>query len=354
MIIDCKSIAQDIKDKIKNIIAEDDYAPILHIYQVGDNPASNAYIKGKLRDCEEVGIEAELIKLSEEITEDGLNDKIQEDYNYENVDGIIVQLPLPKHIDPKNICIPDELDIDGFNSTSPFQPCTPLGVMKIFDSIGYDLDGKNVLVCGQSDIVGRPLVDMLIGRHCNVISVNSTGSYMKNTAYVTKLANDVDLKNNCLNITHQISYVPGIGTFVQEPKSESGKRKIPLTDSAGESFERLICQREALNDPGPEMDGYTSFLFLKRGTLSPKDKDSVKSIIESMIGAYHRETGDTLPKTTPHTFRHMFCTRLISAGMNVKSVQYLMGHANIRMTLDVYAEYNLPVTVDDFLRIANG
>lgn len=182
MIIDCKSIAQDIKNKIKNIIAEDDYAPILHIYQVGDNLSSNAYIRGKLRDCEEVGIEAELIKLPEEITEDGLNDKIQEDYNYENVDGIIVQLPLPKHIDPKNICIPDELDVDGFNSTSPFQPCTPLGVMKIFDSIGYNLDGKNVLVCGQSDIVGRPLVDMLIKRHCNVISVNSSGSFMKCTA----------------------------------------------------------------------------------------------------------------------------------------------------------------------------
>lgn len=182
MIIDCKSIAQDIKNKIKNIIAEDDYAPILHIYQVGDNLASNAYIRGKLRDCEEVGVEAELIKLPEETTEDGLKDKIQEDYNYDNADGIIVQLPLPKHIDPKNICIPDELDVDGFNSTSPFQPCTPLGVMKIFDSIGYNLDGKNVLVCGQSDIVGRPLVDMLIKRHCNVISVNSSGSFMKCTA----------------------------------------------------------------------------------------------------------------------------------------------------------------------------
>lgn len=182
MIIDCKSIAQDIKDKIKNIIAEADYAPILHIYQVGDNPASNAYIRGKLRDCEEVGIEAELIKLPENITEDELNNKILEDYNWEDVDGIIVQLPLPKHINPKNIYIPDAVDVDGFNSTSPFQPCTPLGVMKILDSIGYDLDGKNVLVCGQSDIVGRPLVDMLIKRHCNVISVNSTGSAIKTTA----------------------------------------------------------------------------------------------------------------------------------------------------------------------------
>lgn len=182
MIIDCKSIAQDIKNKIKNIIAEDDYAPILHIYQVGDNPASNAYIRGKLRDCEEVGIEANLIKLPENITEDELNNKILDDYNWEDADGIIVQLPLPKHINPQNICIPDAVDVDGFNSTSPFQPCTPLGVMKIFDSIGYNLDGKNVLVCGQSDIVGRPLVNMLIERHCNVISVNSSGSFMKCTA----------------------------------------------------------------------------------------------------------------------------------------------------------------------------
>lgn len=182
MIIDCKFIAQDIKNKIKNIIAEADYAPVLYIYQVGDNPASNAYIRGKLRDCEEVGIKAKLIKLPENITEDELNNKILEYYNWEYVDGIIVQLPLPKHINPQNICIPDAVDVDGFNSTSPFQPCTPLGVMKIFDSIGYDLDGKNVLVCGQSDIVGRPLVDMLIKRHCNVISVNSTGSAMKATA----------------------------------------------------------------------------------------------------------------------------------------------------------------------------
>lgn len=182
MIIDCKSIAQDVKNKIKNVIAGAARAPILHIYQVGDDPASNAYIRGKLRDCEEVGIKAELIKLPEETTIGNLNFEIWMDYVYKNIDGVIVQLPLPKHINPQNICIPDAVDVDGFNSTSPFQPCTPLGVMKIFDSIGYDLDGKNVLVCGQSNIVGRPLVDMLIKRHCNVISVNSSGSFMKCTA----------------------------------------------------------------------------------------------------------------------------------------------------------------------------
>lgn len=191
MIIDCKSIAQDIKDKIKNIITEANDAPVLYIYQVGDNPASNAYICGKLRDCEEVGIEAELIKLPENITEDELNSRILEDYDFEDMDGIIVQLPLPKHINPKNIYIPDKLDVDGFNSTSKFQPCTPLGVMKILDAIGYDLDSKNVLVCGQSDIVGRPLVDMLIKRHCNVISVNSTGTPMKDTALEMRMVDVV-------------------------------------------------------------------------------------------------------------------------------------------------------------------
>ena len=96
MIIDCKSIAQDIKNKIKNIIAEDDYAPVLHIYQVGDNPASNAYIRGKLRDCEEVGIEVELVKLPEETTEDGLKDKIQEDYNYEKCRWYYCSAPVTK------------------------------------------------------------------------------------------------------------------------------------------------------------------------------------------------------------------------------------------------------------------
>ena len=93
MIIDCKSIAQDIKNKIKKIIAEADYAPVLYIYQVGDTPASNAYIRGKLRDCEEVEIEAKLIKLPEDITEAELNNKILEDYNDVFADIINVRIP---------------------------------------------------------------------------------------------------------------------------------------------------------------------------------------------------------------------------------------------------------------------
>lgn len=184
MIIDCKSIAQKYKDMAKakiNRMWNEKIIPCLYIVQVGDNLASNAYIRGKLKDSEEVGIHAELIKLPENTTEKQIQKEIddcQDTYIVDGLEyvcsGIILQLPVPEHINVKNIKIPDWADVDGFNKNSEFYPCTPLGVMKIFDSIGYNLDGKIAMIIGQSPIVGAPLCDMLMKRHCNVISINSS------------------------------------------------------------------------------------------------------------------------------------------------------------------------------------
>lgn len=184
MIIGCKSIAQKYKDMAKakvNRMWNEKIIPCLYIVQVGDNPASNAYIRGKLKDSEEIGIHAELIKLPENTTEKQIQKEIddcQDTYitdEFEYVcSGIILQLPVPEHINVKNIKIPDWADVDGFNKNSEFYPCTPLGVMKIFDSIGYNLDGKIAMIIGQSPIVGAPLCDMLMKRHCNIISINSS------------------------------------------------------------------------------------------------------------------------------------------------------------------------------------
>ena len=184
MIIDCKSIAQKYKDMAKtkvNCMWNEKIIPCLYIVQVGNNPASNAYIRGKLKDSEEVGIHAELIKLPENTTEKQIQKEIDDCQDTYMVDGfeyvcsgIILQLPVPEHINVKNIKIPDWVDVDGFNKNSEFYPCTPLGVMKIFDSIGYNLDGKIAMIIGQSPIVGAPLCDMLMKRHCNVISINSS------------------------------------------------------------------------------------------------------------------------------------------------------------------------------------
>ena len=191
MILDCKSIAQKYKDMAKanvNRFWNEKIIPCLYIIQVGDNPASNAYIRGKMKDSEDVGIHAELIKLPDNTTEEKIQKEIddcQDTYitdGFEYVcSGIILQLPVPENINVKNIHIPDWADVDGFNKNSEFEPCTPLGVMKIIDEINYNLDGKNVLIFGQSDIVGKPMVDMFLKRHCNVFSVNSTiDSYVKN------------------------------------------------------------------------------------------------------------------------------------------------------------------------------
>lgn len=184
MIIDCKSIAQKYKDMTKakvNRMWNEKIIPCLYIVQVGDNPASNAYIRGKLKDSKEVGIHAELIKLPENTTEKQIQKEIDDCQDTYMIDGfeyvcsgIILQLPVPEHINVKNIKIPDWADVDGFNKNSEFYPCTPLGVMKIFDSIDYDLDGKIAMIIGQSPIVGAPLCDMLMKRHCNVISINSS------------------------------------------------------------------------------------------------------------------------------------------------------------------------------------
>lgn len=184
MIIDCKSIAQKYKDMTKskiNRMWNEKIIPCLYIVQVGDNPASNAYIRGKLKDSDEVGIHAELIKLPENTTEEQIQKEIDDCQDTYIIDGfeyvcsgIILQLPVPEHINVKNIKIPDWADVDGFNKNSEFYPCTPLGVMKIFDSIDYNLDGKIAIIIGQSPIVGAPLCDMLMKRHCNVISINSS------------------------------------------------------------------------------------------------------------------------------------------------------------------------------------
>lgn len=184
MITDCKSIAQKYKDMAKakvNCMWNEKIIPCLYIVQVGNNPASNAYIRGKLKDSEEVGIHAELIKLPENTPEKQIQKEIDDCQDAYMVDGfeyvcsgIILQLPVPEHINVKNIKIPDWADVDGFNKNSEFYPCTPLGVMKLIDSIGYNLDGKTAMVIGQSSIVGAPLCDMLMKRHCNVISINSS------------------------------------------------------------------------------------------------------------------------------------------------------------------------------------
>ena len=175
--VTCKDYAQFVKNKLKTKIKGMEKKPVLAIIQVGDNQASSSYVKGKVKDCEEVGIRCIVNKLDKAIEEHELLYHIE--LTTCVADGIIVQLPLPKHINVEHVknAIPKEKDVDGFRQDSKFDCCTPKGIIDWLYFNGYDVCGKNVVVLGRSEIVGKPLVNMLIDRGATVTCCNSHTDY---------------------------------------------------------------------------------------------------------------------------------------------------------------------------------
>lgn len=173
--ISCKEYTDLRKKELKEYIKEKGLHPTLVVIQVGDRPESNSYIRGKMRDCEEVGIKLDLQKIGEEVTTGGLEILIKLCNQREDVHGIILQLPVPDHIDVKAIqkSIYPPKDVDGFKNNSPFDPCTPKGVVDYLKYNNYEFEGKDALVIGRSDIVGKPLAGMLTDLDCTVTLAHS-------------------------------------------------------------------------------------------------------------------------------------------------------------------------------------
>lgn len=170
--IDCTVIVNDIKADIKNEVSHFSRKPCLAIIQVGNDPASKNYVKGKISDCEEVGIETRLMKLPEDSTRIVIELIIYDLNNDPIVDGIILQLPLPDHLkkyeDELTSLIETSKDVDGFKDESHFIPCTPMGVMTLLDRLNIDLKGKNVALVGYGRLVGKPLFKYLINKKATV------------------------------------------------------------------------------------------------------------------------------------------------------------------------------------------
>lgn len=175
-IINGKIIAGAIKRQLKEEISQMDVKPTLSVILVGDDAASQVYVRNKHKACDEVGIRSIQINLSKDVTEDVLISKINELNADNSVHGILVQLPVPKHINVKNVisAIDPRKDVDGFTQNSSFTPCTPAGVLDLLDGIpDYDIARKTALVIGRSDIVGKPVAKLLLDRNCTVIQAHS-------------------------------------------------------------------------------------------------------------------------------------------------------------------------------------
>ncbi len=180
-ILDGRKISNDIKDEIavavKEIVAGGSRAPHLAAVIVGEDGASLTYVGSKVRACKKVGFDSTLVKLPKNTTEDELLNKVHELNNNNKIDGYIVQLPLPSHIDSQKIlmAVDPAKDVDGFHPTNfgkmalnlpTFISATPYGVMELLERYNVDTEGKHTVVIGRSDIVGRP-VSILMSRKSN-------------------------------------------------------------------------------------------------------------------------------------------------------------------------------------------
>lgn len=163
------------KEQLKNLVMQCEKKPHLAIVQMNDDAASHAYVRGKLKDCEEVGIVGELIRVPLEETEEQLCARLEQLNQRDDIDGYIVQMPLPRHIHEERIkrIVDPQKDVDGFHPCSLYQPCTPKGVIDYLKHEKISFRGKNAVVLGRSYIVGRPLAKMLLDLDTNCVVLHT-------------------------------------------------------------------------------------------------------------------------------------------------------------------------------------
>ena len=198
-IIDGKKISQEIKDELKERVAalkEKGVEVTLAVIQVGSNPASTVYVGNKKKACAYVGIKSLAYELPEETTEAELLELVEKLNKDDSVNGILVQLPLPKHIDEDKVIktISPEKDVDGFHPESVgklsigqkgYVSCTPAGIIQLLKRSDIEIDGKECVIIGRSNIVGKPMA-MLLLRENGTVTI--THSHTKDLKEVTRRA----------------------------------------------------------------------------------------------------------------------------------------------------------------------
>ena len=208
-IIDGKKIAENLRNTIAEEVKQFSRPPGLAVILVGDDEASQVYVKNKSKACVEVGFYSDQIHKSANITEEELLSEVNRLNENQTIDGILVQLPLPSHIDSNRIieAIIPEKDVDGFSSENigklmqnkPFiSPCTPYGIMKMLASIKYELKGKDCVIIGASNIVGRPMSMELLNAGATVLVCH------KHTKDITDKVKTADLVIAAAGVAHLV------------------------------------------------------------------------------------------------------------------------------------------------------
>lgn len=194
--IDGKAISQMVKDELKERVKQEKIDACLAVIQVGNDPASTVYVGNKKKACEYIGIRSLAFELPEETTEEELLEQIRELNERADVNGILVQLPLPSHMDEDKVIktIAPEKDVDGFHPQSVgalsigqpgFVSCTPAGVIQLLKRSGVEIEGKECVIVGRSNIVGKPMALLMLRENATVTICHSRTKDLKE---VTKRA----------------------------------------------------------------------------------------------------------------------------------------------------------------------
>lgn len=184
MLLDGKVVKQHIMEELKNKVKDLNAAPGLSVIQVGEDPASSVYIKQKNKMSQELGYNFSHIKMNENVTTEEIVNIIKRENDNPNVDGILVQMPLPLHVNANIIqnTVDYRKDVDGLTDINAgrlihkedcLMPCTPLGIMKMLDYYHIPIQGKNVVIVGRSDLVGKPIAQMMLNRNATVTICHS-------------------------------------------------------------------------------------------------------------------------------------------------------------------------------------
>ncbi len=265
-----RKIKEDIAAKVPGLVEKYGRAPHLAVILVGEDPASQSYVKSKGKDAEQVGYKSTTIRLPEETSEAALLEIIADLNADEDVDGILVQLPVPKHIDEDRVieAISKEKDVDGFhpaNVAALWQkrpcvyPCTPKGVIRMLDEAGVDIAGKRAVVIGRSNIVGLPMAKMLLDRNATVTVAHSRTADLP---AVTREADILVAAVGRLRMVTEDMVAPGAVVI------DVGVNRDPATGKlAGDVDYDNVCRKASVITPVPGGVGPMTRACLMENTL---------------------------------------------------------------------------------------
>ena len=272
--IDGKAIAQTVKDRVKKAVSEiktQGVNPCLATVLIGNNPASATYVKNKHKACEEVGIITKDHKLDESVTQQELNSIIDELNADVSVNGILVQLPLPKHLNEfaTTSRISPIKDVDGLTphnagllamKKAALVACTPSGVMEMFDHHNIDLEGKNIVLINRSNLVGKPLYHLLLEKNATVLTCHSK------TKDITKFCQLADIVITAVGDREKFILTPEMikeGAFVIDVAISRFEGKL-----VGDCDYEKIIEKASFATPVPGGVGPMTVAMLLKNTIT--------------------------------------------------------------------------------------